>query len=63
MIGFIIASIVTASIIKGTVDITKRLRQTIRRRDEARRVIRRVIEYARLHNISIREAHEILHND
>ena len=37
MIGFIIASIVTASIIKGTVDITKQLRQTIRRRDEARR--------------------------
>ena len=59
MIGFIIASIVTASIIKGTVDITKQLRQTIRRRDEARRVM----EYARLHNISIREAHEILHND
>ena len=51
MIGFIIASIVT--------DITKQLRQTIRRRDEARRVI----EYARLHNISIREAHGILHND
>ena len=63
MIGFIIASIVTAGIIKGTVDIPKQLRQTIRRRDEARRVIRRVIEYARLHNISIREAHEILHND
>lgn len=54
MIGFIIASIVTAGIIKGTVDITKQLRQTIRRR---------VIEYARLHNISLREAHEILHND
>ena len=46
-------------IIKGTVDIVKQLRQTIRRRDEARRVI----EYARLHSISIREAHEILHND
>lgn len=59
MIGFIIASIVTAGIIKGTADITKQLRQTIRRRDEARRVI----EYARPHNISIREAHEILHND
>ena len=39
MIGFIIASIVTAGIIKGSVDITKQLRQTIRRRDEARRVI------------------------
>lgn len=39
MIGFIIASIVTAGIIKGTADITKQLRQTIRRRDEARRVI------------------------
>ena len=59
MIGFIIASIVTAGIIKGTVDITKQLRQTIRRRDEARRVI----EHARLHSISIRAAHEILHND
>ena len=59
MIGFIIASIVTAGIIKGTVDITKRWRQTIRRRNEARRVI----EYARLHNISICEAHGILHND
>ncbi len=59
MIGFIIANIVTAGIIKGTVDITEQLRQTIRRRDEARRVI----EYVRLHNISIREAHEILHND
>lgn len=45
--------------IRTTVAITKQLRQTIRRRDEARRVI----EYARLHNISIREAHEILHND
>ena len=45
--------------IRTTVDITKQLRQTIRRRDEARRVI----EYARLPNISIREAHEILHND
>ena len=59
MIGFNIASIVTAGIIKGTVDIVKQLRQTIRRRDKARRVIK----YARLHNISIREAHEILHND
>ena len=59
LIGFIIASTVTAVIIKGTVDITKQLRQTIRRRDEARRVR----EHARLHNISIREAHEILHND
>ena len=48
-----------AGIIKGTVDIVKQLRQTIRCRDEARRVI----EYARLHSISIREAHEILHND
>ena len=54
MIGFIIASIVTAGIIKGTMDITKQLQQTIRRHDEARRVI----EYVRLHNISIREAHE-----
>ncbi len=59
MMGFIIASIVMAGIIKGTVDIVKQLQQTIRRRDEARRVI----EYARLHSISIREAHEILHND
>ena len=59
MIGFIITSIVMAGIIKGTVDIVKQLRQTIRRRDEACRVI----EYARLHSISIREAHEILHND
>ena len=59
MIGFIITSIVMAGIIKGTVDIVKQLQQTIRRRDEARRVI----EYARLHSISIREAHEILHND
>ena len=59
MIGFIITSIVMAGIIKGTVDIVKQLRQTIRRRNEARRVI----EYARLHSISIREAHEILHND
>lgn len=59
MIDFIIASIVMAGIIKGTVDIVKQLRQTIRRRDEARRVI----EYARLHSISIREAHKILHND
>lgn len=59
MIGFIITSIVMAGIIKGTVDIVKQLRQTIRRRDEARRVM----EYARLHSISIREAHEILHND
>ena len=59
MMGFIITSIVMAGIIKGTVDIVKQLRQTIRRRDEARRVI----EYARLHSISIREAHEILHND
>ena len=59
MIGFIITSIVMAGIIKGTVDIVKQLRQTIRCRDEARRVI----EYARLHSISIREAHEILHND
>lgn len=59
MMGFIIAIIVMAGIIKGTVDIVKQLRQTIRRRDEARRVI----EYARLHSISIREAHEILHND
>ena len=25
--------------------------------------IRATMEYARLHNISIREAHEILHND
>lgn len=45
--------------IRTTVAITKQLRQTIRRRDEARRVI----EYARLHNISIRKAHGILHND
>lgn len=59
MMGFIIAIIVMAGIIKGTVDIVKQLRQTIRRRNEARRVI----EYARLHSISIREAHEILHND
>ena len=59
MIGFIIASIVMAGIIKGAVDIVKQLQQTIRRRNEARRVI----EYARLHSISIREAHEILHND
>ena len=59
MIGFIIASIVTAGIIKGTVDITKQLRPPPRRRAAARRVI----EYARLHNISIREAHEILHNN
>ena len=59
MIHFIIASIVTAGIIKGTVAITKQFRQTIRCRDEARRVI----EYTRLHNISIREVHEILHND
>ena len=46
MIGFIIASIVTAGIIKVTEDITKQLRQTIRRHDESRLVI----EYARLHN-------------
>ena len=59
MIGFIIASIVTFGIITGTVDFVKQLRRDVRRRDEARRVI----EYARLHNISIREAHEILHND
>lgn len=59
MIGFIIASIVTFGIIKGAVDFVKQLRRDIRRRDEARRVI----EYARLHNISIREAHGILHND
>ena len=59
MIGFIIASICNGWHHKGTVDITKQLRQTIRRRDEARRVI----EYARLYNISIREAHGILHND
>ena len=59
MIGFIIASFVSDGFIKGTVEISKQLRQTIRRRDEARRVI----EYTRLDNISIREAHEILHND
>lgn len=59
MIGFIIASIVTFGIIKGAVDFVKQLRRDVRRRDEARRVI----EYARLHNISIREAHGILHND
>lgn len=59
VIGFIIASIVTFGIIKGAVDFVKQLRRDIRRRDKGRRVM----EYARLHNISIREAHEILHND
>ena len=58
MIGFIIYNHCNGWHHKGTVDIVKQLRQTIRRRDEARRVI----EYARLHSISIREA-EILHND
>lgn len=59
VIGFIFASIVTFGIIKGAVDFVKQLRRDIRRRDESRRVI----EYARLHNVSIREAHESLHND
>ena len=59
MIGSIFSCIVMVGCIKGTVDFIKQLRRDIRRRDESRRVI----EYARLHNVSIREAHESLHND
>lgn len=59
MIGFIITAIVIAGIIKGTVDFVKQLRRDVRRRDEGRRVI----EYARLHGISVSEAHKILNND
>ena len=59
MIGSIFSCIVMVGCIKGTVDFVKQLRRDIRRRDEGRRVM----EYARLHNISIREAHDILHND
>lgn len=59
MIGSIFSCIVMVGCIKGTVDFVKQLRRDIRRRDESRRVI----EYARLHNVSIREAHESLHND
>lgn len=59
MIGFIIVIIVTAGIIKGITDFVKQFRRDTHRQNEERRVI----EYARLHNISIREAHEILHND
>ena len=59
MIGSIFSCIVMVGCIKGTVDFVKQLRRDIRRRDESRHVI----EYARLHNVSIREAHESLHND
>lgn len=59
MIGFIIAVIVIAGITKGTVDFVKQLRKDVRRRDEGRRVM----EYARLHGISVSEAHKILNNE
>lgn len=59
MISVLLTIAVFAGLIKGTVDFIKQLRRDIRRRDEDRRVI----EYARLHNISIREADKILNHD
>lgn len=59
MISVLLTIAVFAGLIKGTVDFIKQLRRDIRRRDEDRKVI----EYARLHGISVSEAHKILNRD